>query len=107
MRCSCETRTRCQSSATFEEPMRLQIRIMLVALGFSTAQLLTPSAGRPSQALTLKDVAWLAGCWERRTPETTVSEQWMQPQGGLMPGMSRTVRNGKAVEFEFLRIFER
>ena len=48
---------------------------------------------------------WLAGCWTFATPTTTIEEQWMQPRGGSMVGMSRTVTNGRHREHEFLRIF--
>jgi hypothetical protein len=54
--------------------------------------------------VSLTDFPWLAGCWEMRQGDRTTIEQWMAPAGALMVGMSRTVRAGKAVEFEFLRI---
>jgi hypothetical protein len=50
------------------------------------------------------DLGFLAGCWERRSGATVTHEQWMSPLGGLMVGMSRTVRQGRAVEWEALRI---
>ncbi|MBC7900600.1 MAG: hypothetical protein H7070_11180, partial [Saprospiraceae bacterium] len=34
------------------------------------------------------------------------AEQWMKPSGGTMIGMSRTIKNGKTVAFEFLRIVQ-
>jgi hypothetical protein len=86
--------------------MRRTKQIALEILSLLATQLLPWPARGASQAVTLKDLAWLAGCWERRTPAEVVSEQWMRPEGGLMTGMSRTVR-GKSVEFEFQRIFER
>lgn len=49
-------------------------------------------------------LAWLAGCWELRTPTRVTLEQWMPPAGGLMLGMSRTLVRGAAREFEFLRL---
>lgn len=55
----------------------------------------------------LDDFAWLAGCWERSGKGREVVEQWMKPAGDLMLGMSRTVVNGRAGEFEFLQIRER
>jgi hypothetical protein len=36
-----------------------------------------------------------------------VEEQWMRPRGGTMVGMSRTVRGGRTVAWESLRISER
>ena len=68
------------------------------------------SAYQSTQART-QAVTWMAGCWERATPRSVVNEQWMRPSGGLLMGMSRTVRRTTAGdslrEFEFLRIFER
>jgi len=52
----------------------------------------------------LAPFAWMAGCWELRTPTRVLREEWMPPLGGLMLGMSRTVVGGTAREFEFLRI---
>jgi hypothetical protein len=47
----------------------------------------------------------MAGCWESRDGgQRIISEQWMQPAGGLMLGMGRTVESGKAVDFEVMRI---
>jgi hypothetical protein len=48
--------------------------------------------------------AFLAGCWEAKRGASVVEEQWMKPSGGAMLGISRTVRNGKLAEREFLRI---
>jgi hypothetical protein len=51
----------------------------------------------------------MSGCWERRDDarKLLVSEQWMKPAGTSMLGMGRTVRNGKTVDFEYMRIEER
>jgi hypothetical protein len=57
---------------------------------------------RPTASL-----AWLAGCWERRTSRGAVLEQWMPPAGGMMFGASRTTRGDSVVEYEVLRLFER
>ena len=46
----------------------------------------------------------LAGCWERIVPNGRTVEQWLPEEGGLLLGMSRTVRDGKVREYEFLRI---
>ena len=49
-------------------------------------------------------MAWLTGCWRMERGATVVEERWSDMQGGLMIGTSRTVRGGKAVEYEFSRI---
>jgi Domain of unknown function (DUF6265) len=65
-----------------------------------------PSAGAPATPLT--PLGWLAGCWEGRTTaggRTTVSsEQWMPEAGGVLLGMGRTLRDGRLVSFESVRI---
>jgi len=57
-------------------------------------------------APTVQDVKWLTGCWEFTRGGRHVIEQWSAPEGGTLIGMSRTVANGKTVEFEFLMIRE-
>lgn len=54
------------------------------------------------QAARLESVSWLIGCWELLSPEQNqiVQESWGAPIGGSMLGMSRTVRDGKLIEFE-------
>ena len=59
-----------------------------------------------NSAPTLDKVAWLAGCWESRDGKGAYQEQWMGPNGQTMLGMSRTVRDGKTVAWEFLRIHQ-
>lgn len=49
----------------------------------------------------------MAGCWIRRGATLVTEEQWMSPEAGTMLGMSRTTRDGKLTEYEFLRLFER
>ena len=63
-----------------------------------------PSAPRahPTDGL-----AWLSGCWERRTARGAVTEQWMPPGGGMLLGAGRTVRGDSVTEYEQLRIHER
>ncbi|HEU5051354.1 MAG TPA: DUF6265 family protein [Gemmatimonadales bacterium] len=45
-------------------------------------------------------LAWMAGCWELRSGDLIVDEQWMEPRGGTMLGMSRTVRRDRTVAYE-------
>lgn len=54
----------------------------------------------------ISDLSWLAGCWAREDAEPGSVEVWLEPAGGVMLGMSRTVRGGKTVEHEFLEIRE-
>jgi hypothetical protein len=53
----------------------------------------------------LDSLSWLAGCWEGRYGDgSIVSEQWMRSLGKMMMGMSRTVNDGKTVEYENVRL---
>lgn len=52
----------------------------------------------------LMKLAWLGGCWKSENAEAGSLEHWMSPAGGSMLGMSRTVRKGVTVEFEFMQI---
>lgn len=78
---------------------------------FATVFALTLAFSATAQTKTAKlaDLAWLAGCWEFSRPEKSsiVSEQWMKPDGGMMLGMGRTVKDGRAVDWEFMRIEQR
>jgi hypothetical protein len=52
----------------------------------------------------ISKLAWLTGCWKSESSETGSLEQWMAPAGGTMLGMSRTVKNGVTLAFEFMQI---
>jgi len=50
-------------------------------------------------------LAFIAGCWTLTRPNgAKIEEQWLSPAGGAMLGMSRSVRDGKLREYEFMRI---
>ena len=49
-------------------------------------------------------VAWLAGCWAIDGAEPGSEERWMPLVGGTMLGVSRTIRQGKTIAFEFMEI---
>lgn len=55
----------------------------------------------------IDELAWLAGGWVMQDFSTTYEEHWISPKGGLMLGCGRTITDGKAHDFEFLRIEER
>jgi hypothetical protein len=68
-----------------------------------TAPLLVASPVR-AQTQTAADLGWLAGCWMGTSGQGVYEEQWMSPGGGMLIGMSRTVRGDRTVAYEFLRI---
>ena len=81
-------------------------RVFSLLLVLSVAMPLA-AVGQPSSAnASIHDVAWLAGCWERRNGDRTTIEIWMVPAGGIMLGASRTVVGGAALEYEQVIIRE-
>lgn len=52
-------------------------------------------------------VSWLQGCWRMNVNGQTVDEEWMAPDGGAMLAISRTVKGGRLVEYEFVLLRER
>lgn len=50
------------------------------------------------------DLAFMGGAWEGGSAQVKLEERWTEEAGGLMLGVSRTIRGGKAIDFEFLRI---
>ena len=77
------------------------MRRMLVLLLVTAAVGATIEA---RQEKTAEQLSWLAGCWKLETPNGFVEEFWMAPAGGAMLGISRTIRNGKMTEHEFVAI---
>jgi hypothetical protein len=75
----------------------MRLRIILLCL------LLSPAVAQ-EKTFSINDLGWLTGCWSwaRNGRETT--EHWMKPAGGTMLGISRTIADGKTVEFEFIQI---
>jgi hypothetical protein len=54
----------------------------------------------------IAQLSWLSGCWASDGGEAGSGEQWMTPAGGTVFGVSRTVKHGKTVQYEFLQIRE-
>lgn len=71
---------------------------------FAIALLATivPSAHADEAQLALLN--WLPGCWNTEQAEPGSGEQWLPLAGGSLLGVSRTVRGGHTVGFEFMRI---
>ena len=65
-----------------------------------------PSASETPKPSILQ-LHWLAGCWAPNDAENGTVEQWMAPAGDAMLGMSRAIRGGRMVGFEYLRIVTR
>ncbi len=61
-----------------------------------------PSARADEAQLAL--LGWLPGCWNAEQADPGSGEQWLPLAGGSLLGVSRTVRGGQTVGFEFMRI---
>lgn len=62
-------------------------------------------AATPAAPSDIDKLGFMAGCWTLTRPNgTKIEEQWLAPAGGAMIGMSRSVRDGKLREYEFVRI---
>lgn len=59
----------------------------------------------PAPTTEIDRLGFMAGCWTLTRPNgTKIEEQWLAPAGGAMIGMSRSVRDGKLREYEFMRV---
>jgi Domain of unknown function (DUF6265) len=65
------------------------------------------ATGAAAQSADLGMFDWLAGAWEATRGDRAIEEHWTVPTVNAMIGMSRTVKDGRTTEFEFLRIEKR
>lgn len=77
--------------------LRFAVPVLMLVATLATARVQEPI---------IDQLSWLAGCWESAGAGPHVDEQWMTPGGGMMLGMSRTVKAGAAIQFEQMRIRE-
>lgn len=68
------------------------------------ALLLLSASGSAARAADISRLAWLGGCWKGEAAEPGSGEHWLPLAGGTLLGVSRTVKQGKTVEFEFMQI---
>ena len=61
-------------------------------------------AGLPAAAADLAQLSWLSGCWAYDDGDPGSGEYWMRPVAGSMLAVTRTVKDGRTVGFEYLRI---
>ena len=59
-----------------------------------------------AQAASPPTLEWIAGCWEMATERSTTTERWSDATGGVLLGSSKTIREGRVVAWELLRIEE-
>lgn len=76
-------------------------KIRACALALAAWTLIAPALAAGND---IEKLAWLAGCWQGQLGEAKVTEVWLPLAGGTMLGVSRTVRQGKTVDFEFMQL---
>jgi hypothetical protein len=77
---------------------------MLMAVLFTSARVVVAASADEQPAAPFAPVAWLAGCWHEDGTEAGSVEHWLAPAGNTMLGLSRTIRGGKTVSFEFMQL---
>lgn len=85
------------AAASVRIPSVSALIVVSVLLGWPS-----PSSAQQS----IGQVAWLQGCWQATSGQSTVDEQWMAPRGSNMLMMGRTVRDGQLVEYEVVVLRE-
>jgi hypothetical protein len=66
-----------------------------------------PAAPPAAQVPPVETLAWMSGCWSAEQGSSTVEELWTRPAGGVMLGLSRTLRDGSLGSFEHLLLQSR
>jgi hypothetical protein len=77
---------------------RIFVALVLVLHGYAEG---APAA---QSAQDVKAADWLSGCWQVTANGSVIDEHWMASRGGVMLGMSRTVRADRVSAFEFVTI---
>jgi hypothetical protein len=66
-----------------------------------------PVGAQDAAAARIDSVAWMQGCWQQKSGDRLIEENWTTPLAGAMLGTGRTVRGGKLVDHEFIVLVER
>ena len=73
---------------------------MFMGCATSRAEVVSLAPDEPA----LAHLDWLTGSWASTTDGTSSEEHWTHARAGTMFGVNRTMRGGKTVFFEYLRI---
>jgi len=60
-------------------------------LGLSNEHQIRPLKSAPQVA----DLSWMAGYWLECSPRGEATETWTDDRGGVMLGLSKSIRNGR------------
>ena len=72
----------------------------------NTENTLKVAEGQASEKATISDAAWLAGSWRGTGLGGFSEETWSSPEGGIMVGTYRLVKDGKPVFYEMMWMLE-
>ena len=85
--------------------------LVLLILWVSASSAQEQASAEPSKpkaaAVTLKDVAWIAGQWQGEAMGGKFEETWNPPFAGSLMGMFKFAKNGKVEFYELLTIIEK
>src|SRR5262245_38894552 len=73
----------------------------------ATLMLAVAVAAPQAADVQMSKLTWMAGDWTQTSSNRVIEEHWSTPSANGLIGMSRTVRDGRTVSFEFLRIEQR
>ena len=76
-------------------------------LGLATVALAAPSLCAQAPAAAITDFGWLSGTRRMVRDSLMFEEHWSEPANNAIFGLGRTVKAGRVVGFEFLRIVKR
>ena len=54
----------------------------------------------------MTELNWISGCWQMNDNGKITTEKWSKPTSNVLIGVSQTVKEGKTLAFEFLRIID-
>lgn len=105
------TRVDCLPGIREESTMVQSLAVVCLICMPATAAGLPDSQDNPSEKHqsiqgSIDDVAWLTGSWTGRQGRSETEEHWIEPNGGMMLAVNRTVQGDKGF-FEYLRIQEK
>jgi len=84
----------------------ISVTLALLLAGLALPANAAPESAASPERRTAEDLSWLTGCWRFDRAGGYTEEYWMAPAGGAMLGISRTIRNGRMTEHEFVAIRE-
>ncbi len=61
-------------------------------------------AALPAHTAQGDDLSWMSGLWCGNAGAEVIEEYWLPPRGGMLLGLSRTLKGERTAGFEFMRI---